>query len=150
MGGQAPGEFAGPFRAPVAEITRLLERYRHDGTPLPMLPGHLADNRLAAGWRPDDPLLTVGLGTLARQGGISQFTPYWLSELRAPIEAAVTAVGIQEMFARDGTLTERADGQGQLPWAAPCTVSRPSRWSASSAPPLQPWSPRSRECGPAS
>ena len=118
-GRHAPGEFSSPFRAPVAEITRLLERYRHDGTPLPMLPGYLADNRLAAGWRPDDPLLTVGPGTLARQAGISQFRPYWLSELRAPVEAVVTAVGIQEMFARDGTLTERADGQGQVPWAAP-------------------------------
>jgi len=118
-GRHAAGEFTSPSRAPVAEIARLLERYQHDGAPLPMLPGYLADERLAAGWRPDDPLLTVGLGTLARQAGISQFRPGWLSELRAPIEAAAEAVGIQEMFARDGTLVDRADGQGQAPWAQP-------------------------------
>jgi hypothetical protein len=118
-GRSARGEFARLSRAPAAEITRLLERYRHDGIPLPMLPGYLADERLAAGWTPGDPLLTAGLNTLARQAGISQFSLQWLTGLREPVEAAVPAVGVQEMFARDGTLIDRADGQGQVPWTPP-------------------------------
>jgi integrase len=118
-GHSAPGEFARLSRAPVAEITRLLERYQHDGIPLPMLPGYLVSERLAAGWEQGDPLLTVGLNTLARQAGISQFILQWLTELREPIEAAVSAVGVQEMFARDGALVDRADGQGQVPWTPP-------------------------------
>ena len=118
-GRSAPGEFARLSRAPVAEITRLLERYQHDGTPLPMLPGYLVSERLAAGWEQGDPLLTVGLNTLARQAGISQFSLQWLTELRGPIEAAVSEVGVQEMFARDAALIGRADGQGQVPWTPP-------------------------------
>jgi hypothetical protein len=117
--------FADPHRAPVAEFTRLLDRYQRDCSPLPMIPAHLADDRLATGWAPGDPLLTVGLGTLARQAGMTQFRHHWLSELREPIEAAISAVGIQEAFARDGTLIDRADGQGQVPWAPPL-----HRWQA--------------------
>jgi hypothetical protein len=83
-GHSAPGEFARLSRAPVAEITRLLDRYQHDGIPLPMLPGYLVSERISAGWEPGDPLLAVGLNTLARQAGISQFTLQWLGELREP------------------------------------------------------------------
>ncbi|MGH3251613.1 MAG: hypothetical protein ACRDOI_36135 [Trebonia sp.] len=115
----APGEFARLFRTPAAEITRLLERYRHDGEPLPMLPAYWAGERLATGWQPDDPLLHVGLNTLARQAGISQFNLRWLDELREPIEAATLEVGVQEMFARGGALIDRADGQSQVPWTPP-------------------------------
>jgi len=110
-GRHAPGEFSSPFRAPVAEITRLLDRYLRESKPLPMLPGRWVGERLAAGWQPDDPLLPVGLNTLARQAGITQFSRQWLDELRDPIEEALTAVGVQEMFARDGALIDRADGQ---------------------------------------
>ena len=84
-----------------------------------MLPGRWVDERLAAGWQPDDPLLPVGLNTLARQAGITQFSRQWLDELRDPIEEAVAAVGVQEIFARDGTLIDRADGQGRVPWSPP-------------------------------
>jgi hypothetical protein len=118
-GRSAPGEFARPSRTPVAEITRLLERCQHDREPLPMLPAHWAGERLATGWQPDDPLLPVSLNTLARQAGISQFRLQWLDELREPIEVAVSEVGVQEMFARDRALTDRADGQGQVSWTPP-------------------------------
>jgi hypothetical protein len=114
-----PGELASPSHAPVAEITRLLDHYLHDSEPLPMLPGRWVGERLAAGWQPDDLLLPVGLNTLARQAGISQFNRQWLDELREPIEAAVSAVGVRELFARDGTLIVRADGQGQVAWSPP-------------------------------
>ena len=113
------GEPVSPSHAPVAEITRLLDRYLHDSQPLPMLPGRWVGERLAARCKPDDPLLPVGLNTLARQAGISQFTRQWLDELREPIEAAVSAVGVQELFARNRTLIDRPDGHGQVPWSPP-------------------------------
>jgi hypothetical protein len=118
-GRSAAGEFTKLSRAPVAEVARLLDRYQDDGTPLPMLPGYLVSERLAAGWTPDDPLLAVGLNTLARQAGISQFTLQWLDELREPIEEAVSTVGVQEMFARNGALVDSPDGQGQVLWSPP-------------------------------
>ena len=113
------GDFTSPSQAPVAEITRLLDCYLRDSKPLPMLPGHWIGERLAAGWQPDDPLLPVGLNTLARQAGITQFSHQWLGELRDPIEEAVALVGVQEIFARDGALVDRADGQGPVPWSLP-------------------------------
>jgi len=82
-GYNGPGEFARPARAPVAEIARLLDRYQRVDVPLPMVPGHIASERLTAGWRPDDPLLTVGLHTLARQAGIARFRVQWLSQLHS-------------------------------------------------------------------
>jgi hypothetical protein len=124
-GRRSATDFADPHRTPVAEFTRLLDLYQSDGTPLPMIPAYLADDRLAAGWEPGDPLLTVGLGTLARQAGLTQFRHHWLGELRQPIEEAISAVGIQAAFARNGTPIDRADGQGQVPWAPPL-----HRWQA--------------------
>jgi hypothetical protein len=111
--------FPSPSHAPVAEITRVLDRYLRENSPLPMLPRHWISERLASGWQPDDPLLPVGLNTLARQAGINRFGHRWLNELRGPIEETLAAVGVQEMFARDGTLVDRADGQGQVPWSPP-------------------------------
>ena len=113
------GNFTMPSHAPVAEISRLLDRYLREASPLPMLPGCWIDERLATGWQPDDPLLPVGLTTLARQAGLNQFSGRWLDELRDPLEEAVAAVGVQEIFARDGTLVDRADSQGQVPWSPP-------------------------------
>ena len=113
------GDFTRPSHAPVAEITRLLDCYLRESKPLPMLPGRWIGERLAAGWQPDDPLLPVGLNTLARQAGITQFSRQWLDELRDPIEEAVALVGVQEIFARDGALVDRADGQGRVPWSPP-------------------------------
>ena len=118
-GRSGDGDFTSPSHAPVAEIARLLDRYLREGKPLPMLPGRWVDERLAAGWQPDDPLLPVGLNTLARQAGITRFSRQWLDELRDPIEEALTAVGVQEIFARDGALIDRADGQGRVPWCSP-------------------------------
>jgi integrase len=118
--GRSSGQrFPSPSHAPVAEITRLLDRYQRENSPLPLLPRHWVDGRLASGWRPDDPLLTVGLNTLARQAGFDRFSRRWLDELRDPVEGVLSAVGVQEIFARDGRLVDRADGQGQVPWSPP-------------------------------
>ncbi len=65
------GDLTHRSRAPVAEITRLLEHYVRESEPLPMLPGRWVAERLAAGWQPDDPLLPVALNALARQAGLA-------------------------------------------------------------------------------
>jgi integrase len=108
-----------PWRAPVAEFTQLLERYQNDQTPLPSLPDYVIQERIAAGWPADDPLLTVAVSPLARQAGFTQFNLNWFDEMRKPLEAAVAAVGIQPWFTRDAVLIEHADGHGQIPWSLP-------------------------------
>jgi integrase len=112
-------DFAKPHRVPFAAITAVLDRYVRDGEPLPLLPGHHQQDRIAAGWPPDDPLASIALNLLARQAGVAQFSLRWLPDLREPIEAALQAVGAERRFARSGGLVERADGQGPLLWSPP-------------------------------
>ncbi len=113
------GDFAKPHRVPFAAITAVLNKYVRDGEPLTLLPDHHQQDRIAAGWSPDDPLTPIALNLLARQAGAVQFSLRWLRDLREPIEAALQAVGAERRFARSGGLAERADGQGPLPWSPP-------------------------------
>ena len=112
-------DFAKPHRVPFAAITEVLNRYVRDGEPLPLLPDHHQQDRIADGWPPGDPLAPIALNLLARQAGTAQFSLHWLRDLREPIEAALQAVGAERRFARNGGLAERADGQGHLLWSPP-------------------------------
>ena len=105
--------------APVGEFTRLLAEYEQTGTPLPMLAEHHVADRLAEGWSPDDPLLPVATGLLARQAGFSQCWSRWLPALRGPLETAVASVGVEKVFARDAVEITPAGGTSSLPWTVP-------------------------------
>ncbi|MFI9629647.1 site-specific integrase [Streptomyces sp. NPDC052042] len=105
--------------APVVEFTELLNEYRDTCTPLPMLADHHVADRLANGWSPDDPLLAVATGVLARQAGITQFEARWMRHLRGPMENAVASVGVKEVFARDAAAITTADTTSVLPWTVP-------------------------------
>jgi hypothetical protein len=113
------GDFAKVHRVPLAAFTRLLDKYARDGEPLPLLPDHHRQDRIAAGWSPDDPLTPIALNLLSRQAGFVQFNHHWLRDLREPIEATLRSVGAECCFARDGGLVERAGGQGSLAWSPP-------------------------------
>jgi integrase len=115
----ASSDFAAPQRTPLDAVTRLLDEYEREGTPLPLLPDHHQQDRITAGWSPDDPLTAIALDLVARQAGFTQFDHNWLRNLREPIEASLRAVGAERRFARDGVLVERADSQGSLPWSMP-------------------------------
>ncbi|WP_328333073.1 site-specific integrase [Streptomyces sp. NBC_00455] len=108
---------AGP--APVAEFTSLLSEYERTCTPLPMLAEHHIADRLAEGWDPDDLLLPVATGVLARQAGASQFWSRWLPALRGPLEATLAVVGVEKVFARDAAEIKAADGTSSMPWTLP-------------------------------
>ncbi|MGW1055556.1 hypothetical protein [Streptomyces sp. NPDC002521] len=79
---------------------------------------HIAD-RLADGWSPNDPLLPVATGVLARQAGDRQFWTRWMPALRGPLEDAVAAVGVKEVFARDAVEITSVDSSSVLPWTLP-------------------------------
>jgi hypothetical protein len=113
------GDFAKVHRVPLAAFTRLLDRYERDGEPLPLLADHHQQDRIAAGWSPDDPLTPIALNLLSRQAGAVQFNHHWLRDLREPIEATLRSVGAECCFARNGGLAERADGQGTVAWSPP-------------------------------
>jgi hypothetical protein len=103
----------------VDDIGRLLADYVATGTPLPMIEDHDIDQRIAAGWSPDDPLLPVATGVLARQAGYRQLWSRWIPTLRGPIQDAVTSVGVQKAFARQAGEVPTADGAGTLSWTLP-------------------------------
>lgn len=106
-------------RVPLAEITAVLAGYEEAGRPLPLLPDHYVQDRLDAGWSPDDPLAPIAFGLLARHAGFRQFHTAWLPHLRAPVESTLTAVGAEKPFGRNAALVERADGKGLVPWTLP-------------------------------
>ncbi|GAA2657688.1 site-specific integrase [Streptomyces vastus] len=108
---------AGP--APVAEFTNLLAEYERACTPLPMLAEHHIADRLADGWDPDDRLLPVATGVLARQAGASQFWSRWLPALRGPLEATLAVVGVEKVFGREVAKVRAADGASSLAWTLP-------------------------------
>ncbi|OIJ94477.1 hypothetical protein BIV25_23085 [Streptomyces sp. MUSC 14] len=106
-------------RIPLTEFTDLLAEYRRTCTPLPMLADHHVADRLVDGWSPDDPLLSVATGVLARQAGARQFWTRWMRSLRGPLEAAVAEVGVKEVFGRDAAEITTADASSTLAWTTP-------------------------------
>lgn len=103
----------------IDDITAMLTNYTRTGTPLPMLEDRDVARRLAAGWSPDDPVLPVAIGVIARQAGYSQVWKRWKSALQEPFQAAVTAVGVDKTFARNAADLPAADGSGVKPWTLP-------------------------------
>jgi hypothetical protein len=106
-------------RIPLAEFTDLLAEYRRTCTPLPMPAEHHVADRLADGWSPDDPLLPLATGVLARQAGARQSWTRWMRCLRGPLEEAVAEVGVKEVFGRDAAEISTADASSRLPWTTP-------------------------------
>ncbi|MBH0774692.1 site-specific integrase [Nocardia bovistercoris] len=106
-------------RLPLAEFLRLLAGYKRRGEPLPMLPEHWVRRRITQGWSPQDPLVAISLGVLARQAGFTQFMTDWLPHLRPRVEATLNLVGAQRQFARDAALVGRADTGDQVTWTVP-------------------------------
>ncbi|MEU8928094.1 site-specific integrase [Kitasatospora sp. NPDC048545] len=106
-------------RVPAREISRVLGEYTRTRTPLPMLEDWYATRRLADGWAPDDPLLSVATGTLARQAGLSQFATAWLPALRGPLEDVLAQVGVEKPFGQDADHIPTADEGSTLPWTLP-------------------------------
>ena len=97
----------------------MLAGYVAAGTALPIIEDHDISPRLAAGWVPDDPLLPVATGILARQAGYTQLRASWMPLLRGPLQDAVNAVGVNHRFARNAAEVPAADGSGMLPWTPP-------------------------------
>jgi hypothetical protein len=108
-----------PQQVPTEEFTALLADHEHSGEPLPLLPDHYIRRRLQAGWSADDPLVSVALNQLARQGRFTQFRGHWLPHLRPRLETTLGLVGLEKPFARNAATVDHAKGDGVLPWSLP-------------------------------
>jgi len=115
---QRPGERA-PQKNPLIHLPPVLDRHRRNHDPLPELAVFLVRKRLASGWDPDDPLLTVNLDGLAREAGYWGFDSRWLPGLRPQIEAALAHAGAAEPFQRNASTVPGAGGQDAVPWTIP-------------------------------
>lgn len=104
---------------PVQRIATVLNHYVESGQPLPQLPDHLVAGRLARGWDPRDPLLTMSWDAIARQAGCWQMTQRWSAALRQAGEDAVAVVGIAKSYARDAAPVTKASDDGHVPWTIP-------------------------------
>lgn len=103
----------------IDDIAEVLADYTAAGRPLPMLEEHDIDQRIAAGWSPDDPLLPVATGVLARQAGYTQLWARWLPSLRGPLRDAVALVGVEKTFGRQAAHVPTADNASTLAWTPP-------------------------------
>jgi integrase len=106
-------------QAAIEDIKAVLAGYMATGAALPMIEDHDIEPRLAAGWAPDDPLLTVATGILARQAGYTQLWASWMPPLRGPLQDAVNAIGVDRRFARNAAEVPAADGPAMIPWTLP-------------------------------
>ena len=115
---QAPGERA-PQKDPLTLLPQVLDRHRRDRDPLPELAAPLIRSRLANGWDPGDPLLTVNLDALAREAGFWNFPHRRLPVLRPQIQAALASAGTAAPFARNARAVTPAAGGEPAPWTVP-------------------------------
>ena len=114
----APG-LSPVHRVPEEAFAALLDDYERNSRALPLLPSHHVEDRLKSGWSPEDPLVPLALGLLARQAGFARFPLHWIPALRDRIEATLSVVGADKPFARGAAPVDRADGQGTIPWTVP-------------------------------
>jgi integrase len=114
----AAREHSGGYGA-LEAITRVLRDYERTGQALPMLESRDIAKRLAAGWAPDDPLLTVATSVVARRAGYRHFLPKWLPELRTALQKTAAAVGIEKQFARHAPHIAPAGEGDLLAWTEP-------------------------------
>ncbi|MGH9066833.1 MAG: site-specific integrase [Acidimicrobiales bacterium] len=106
-------------RLPAEQLRSVLDRHTRDGDPLPLLPESELGARLARGWAPGDPLLSVSLRALANEAGIRQFNRGWLDAVRGPIEATLAQVGTARPWGRHAELIPAVGGEEHLAWTLP-------------------------------
>jgi hypothetical protein len=116
---KAPGLRRHGSATAIDDIIEVLACYTSTGTPLPMLEDHDITRRLATGWSPDDPLLPVATGVIARRAGYTQFWARWRHQLHGQLLDTAAAVGVEKTFVRDAAEAPTADGAGMLPWTLP-------------------------------
>lgn len=98
--------------SPVQRIKTILNQHVESGQPLPQLMDHLVQRRLARGWDPHDPLLTMNWDPLAQQAGYRRVERRWVPQLRQAGQDAVAAVGIAKSWARHADIVPNAHGDG--------------------------------------
>lgn len=104
---------------PQDRIIAVLNQYICSGEALPQLPDYLIERRLAGGWDPHDPLLTLSWDVIARQAGHWQMKQQWAARLRRAFEDAAASVGIDKSWARRAAMVKKANSDEQVPWTAP-------------------------------
>jgi hypothetical protein len=103
----------------VALITWVLGEHVAVGSPLPLLASPRVRGRLNAGWDPGDPLLTISLGQIATQAGLSAFDRTWLLALRPALEDTLARVGTAAPWGRDAARIPVAGASEPIPWTLP-------------------------------
>ena len=113
--------------ARLARFEAAVEALRSRGAPLPRSSDTIVDQRLAAGWDPQDPLLRVHLNLIARQARIRRLPAHQLPQLRPILHTAVTEVGVAGWWGRDAATVPRADTGEPVAWTEPLTAEQLQR-----------------------
>ncbi|GGN36056.1 integrase [Streptomyces kronopolitis] len=103
-----------------ADLARALDEHRSTGDPLVEMTDRRVNERLAAGWNPDDPLLRVNFLALAVRVGCREVRSHMLTPgFRELAEDTVAKVGLAKPWGREVAAVPRADTQELVPWITP-------------------------------
>jgi len=108
----------------LAAVRQAIRDHVQAGSPLPELaPGHVRRRLRGGWWSPNDPLLPVHFGSLARAAGcdITKVGAAQIQLLRPDLEQALARVGVAGEYGRDAAPVARADTGDPIPWTTPMT-----------------------------
>lgn len=115
---------AGTRRPQRGEFAEQMARHIEEHRPLPELDDHQVRQRLSEGWDPQDRLLRVSFGELARDLGLCQGPAREIHRVRDLAEAAIAQIGVAPYWGRDAAPVQRADGTGNIAWTAALTTNQ--------------------------
>lgn len=107
-------------RISYSELECLLRRHVDTGMPLEAVRDVDVRTRLRQGWDPDDPLLRVSFGALAREVGVGRLRPDLISLATPLLIDTIGRIGIEKPWGRRAELVPRADDIATTtPWTQP-------------------------------
>jgi hypothetical protein len=102
-----------------ADLELLLRQHIDTAMPLEAARDVDVRTRLVQGWKPDDPLLPISFGALARETGVGRLRTELITLATALLIDTIRQVGVEKPWGREAEPVSRADGSANTPWTQP-------------------------------
>lgn len=102
-----------------SDLELLLRRHIDTAAPLEAARDVDVRTRLVQGWDPDDPLLRISFGALAREAGGGRLRPALITLATPLLIDTIHRVGVEKPWGRQAEPVPRADDSTSTPWTQP-------------------------------